>query len=273
MNGRTAAVLAVAALLCACAGDGEGLDENGRPVGEADGPLVAELASIQRRVFTPLCTGCHAGGAAPLGLRLDEGAAFAMLVGVPSVGDPSLARVQPGDPDASYLVRKLEGTASVGARMPLDAPPLPPDVIAVIRQWIVDGAQPSAASASDSAATLEAIWPVEDSIPRAAAGEIVLAASADLDATLLQAGTVALARAGDDSAQPVGIDLRLRSLAPTVVAIAPATRDWIPGRYELRVSGSAPLALADLAGRPIDGDGNGAPGGDFVLRFTVEEAP
>ena len=84
MNARAVAVLAVATLLYACAGDGEGLDENGRPVGEADGPLVAELASIQRHVFTPLCTGCHAGGAAPLGLRLDDGAAFAMLVGVPT---------------------------------------------------------------------------------------------------------------------------------------------------------------------------------------------
>lgn len=266
-------MLAVAALLCACAGDGEGLDENGRPVGEADGPLVAELASIQRHVFTPLCTGCHAGGAAPLGLRLDDGAAFAMLVGVASVEVPTLTRVQPGDPDASYLIRKLEGTASVGARMPLDAPPLPPDVIAVIRQWIVDGAQPSAATASGRAATLDAIWPIADSIPRAAAGEIVLAASAELDATLLQAGTISLARAGDDGAVPVPLDIRLRSPAPTVFAIAPATRDWTPGRYELRVSGSAPLALADLGGRPIDGDGNGESGGDFVLRFTVEEAP
>jgi hypothetical protein len=273
MNGRTAAILAVAALLCACAGDGEGLDENGRPVGEADGPLVAELASIQRHVFTPLCTGCHAGGAAPLGLRLDEGAAFSMLVGVPSVEVPTLARVQPGDPDASYLIRKLEGTASVGERMPLDAPPLPPDVIAVIRQWIVDGAQPSTATASSGAPTLDAVWPVADSIPHAAAREIVLAASAELDATLLQAGTVVLTRAGDANSGPVGIDIRLRSLAPTVFVIAPATRDWIPGRYELRVSGSAPLALADLAGRPIDGDGNGAPGGDFVLRFTVEKTP
>ena len=42
------------------------------------------------------------------------------------------------------------------------------------------------------------------------------------------------------------------------------------GSYELRVSGAGPVALTDLAGQPIDGDGDGAAGGDFVLRFTVE---
>lgn len=113
-------------LLCACAGNGEGLDENGRPIGEGDGDseaITADFASIQDSVFTPICTACHAGAAAPLGLRLDEDASYAMLVGVASVQVPALLRVAPGDPD-SYVVHKIEGTAAVGSRMPLGGPPL-----------------------------------------------------------------------------------------------------------------------------------------------------
>ncbi len=45
-----------------------------------------------------------------------------------------------------------------------------------------------------------------------------------------------------------------------------------PVCYRLRISGTAPIAMADLQAQPIDGDGDGAPGGDFVLRFTVEMA-
>ena len=81
--------LALLGFFCACwtgcAGNGEGLDQNGRPEGEEPPPLVAEFQSIQDNVFTPICTTCHAGGAAPLGLRLDEGNSYAMLVNEPSV--------------------------------------------------------------------------------------------------------------------------------------------------------------------------------------------
>jgi hypothetical protein len=101
-------------------------------------PLLPELASIQANVFTPACTQCHAGAAGPLGLRLDDGASYATLVNQPSVKRHQSGRVAPGNPDASYLIHKLEGTA--GARMPLNAPALPAETIAVIRQWITNGA-------------------------------------------------------------------------------------------------------------------------------------
>ena len=49
--------------------------------------------------------------------------------------------VVPGSPDTSYLVDKVEGMAAVGNVMP---PPPRPTLdaasIAVIRQWITDGA-------------------------------------------------------------------------------------------------------------------------------------
>lgn len=140
------ASLLMAALLSACGGNGEGLDGNGRPLepgGNTGGTaLSANFASIQQHVFTPVCSVCHAGGAAPQGLRLDATNSHAMLVGVPSTEVPGLLRVAPGEPDRSYLIQKLEGHAAVGARMPLGGPYLDADTMAVLRRWITEGAKP-----------------------------------------------------------------------------------------------------------------------------------
>ena len=125
-------------------GSGEGLDANGRPIGEGGtggGVLAPTLASIQQNVFTPVCTACHAGAAAPQGLRLDAASSAASLIGVPSTEVPSVLRVAPGNPDASYLIQKLEGNAAVGDRMPLGGPFLDAPTIEVIREWISQGAQ------------------------------------------------------------------------------------------------------------------------------------
>jgi len=140
-----AALGAAAALIAGCGGgSGEGLDANGRPLGEGDdpsGPMTASFSSIQSHVFTPICTACHAGAAAPRGLRLDATNSFAMLVDVSSGGVPALKRVAPGDADNSYLIHKLEGHQAVGARMPLGGPYLDAQTIGLIRQWINNGAQ------------------------------------------------------------------------------------------------------------------------------------
>lgn len=273
--------LCMTCALGACAGDGDGLDENGRPLGEVTGTLQPTFQSIQDRVFTPACTGCHAGAAAPLGLRLEEGAAYAMLVNAPSVEVPALRRVQPGNPDASYLIQKLEGTAAVGGRMPLNAPPLPPSTIAVIRQWITDGAPNStAADVSTKArfanAQLTAVAPLNGEALPASARDIVIASNVELDTSLLQANLISLHASGGDGEFDAGnesavpIDVIVRSQQPTVLAITPLLAQLPADTYQLRISGTEPVALADYAARIIDGDGNGTPGGDFVLRFTVE---
>jgi hypothetical protein len=50
--------------------------------------------------------------------------------------------VNPGDPESSYIVWKIEGRSGiVGARMPLGLAPLSDEQIAAIRGWIADGAQ------------------------------------------------------------------------------------------------------------------------------------
>jgi hypothetical protein len=277
--------LCTSCALAACAGDGTGLDENGRPEGESGGgTLQPNFKSIQDNVFTPICTGCHAGAAAPLGLRLDEGASYALLVNAPSVEASSLMRVQPGNPDASYLIQKLEGTAAVGGRMPLNQPPLPAETIAVIRQWITDGASQGTATADGSSksrfefVTMTAVSPARDETVPGPVREVVITSNAGLDTSLLQSNPIELRASGGDgnfdsgNERPVPVDATVRSDLPTVLAITPRLAPLAADSYELRISGTDPVAMADLQAQPIDGDGDGAPGGDFVLRFTVEMA-
>lgn len=57
---------------------------------------------------------------------MDEANSFALLVGIASTEVAGVLRVNPNNPDLSYLIQKLEGTATVGGRMPLSGPPFLP---------------------------------------------------------------------------------------------------------------------------------------------------
>jgi len=107
-------------------------------------PLLPTLTSIQNTIFTPVCSVCHVDGgiAGFTGLWLDEASTVATLIDIASFEVPTLLRVGPGDPDDSYLIQKLEGTAAVGEQMPQGGPFLSQQTIDTIRQWISDGAQP-----------------------------------------------------------------------------------------------------------------------------------
>ncbi len=173
MSRSVAFSFALAALaLAACAGNGEGLDQNGNPIGSgsssgassssgsssgssSSGATVA-FETIQDQVFTPICSKCHAGASAPEGMQLSAGVAYDMIVNVPSQEVPTLDRILPGDPANSYLVQKIMGTAAVGAQMPdgcpITQPCLDAATIAMIAQWVSEGAPPPASSSSSAAA-------------------------------------------------------------------------------------------------------------------------
>lgn len=107
---------------------------------ESPAPTFSEL---QTEIFSQSCTQCHAGNGAPQGLDLSEGNAYDNLVNVQSSEVSDLDLVEPGNPDDSYLVIKLEGGARMAegtAQMPLGAPSLSQDKIDLVRQWIEDGA-------------------------------------------------------------------------------------------------------------------------------------
>lgn len=105
-------------------------------------PPVNFAAEIQA-IFSSRCIACHNSNNAPHALVLDPASvSYANLVNVASKEVPSLKRVQPGDPNNSYLVQKVEGTAAEGGRMPLGRAPLTAEQIALIRRWISEGANP-----------------------------------------------------------------------------------------------------------------------------------
>ncbi len=104
------------------------------------------LSSIQMNIFDLNCalSGCHVGGSPNLPgvMNLSAGQARANIVGVRSIEMSNLFRIDPGNPDNSYLVWKIEGRAGiVGAQMPFGRLPLSAEEITAIRQWITDGAQ------------------------------------------------------------------------------------------------------------------------------------
>lgn len=256
----------VSFLLAACAGSGEGLDENGRPgePGDGDGVLTPDLQSIQEKVFTPICTQCHVGAGAPAGLRLDAASSYGALVGVPSSEVPSLLRVKPGDPGSSYLVQKLEGRAAVGDRMPLGQPALPDATIAVIRQWIADGA-PDVAAADDVRFAVQAI--------SASTHVIAIALTRAVDASLVNATTVVLqAMPGATDAHVLQTRAAVSLHNDALILVAPE-RALGPGRYRVSLRGTGPAALADWNAVVLDGDGDGNPGGDWNATVSIGGAP
>jgi hypothetical protein len=91
---------------------------------------------FQRRVCTNAA--CH-GAAAAAGLSLQPGVSYGNLVNVMATSEAVL-RVIPNNADGSYLVIKLEGRQTVGARMPLGGQPLDTTDITNIRNWITQGA-------------------------------------------------------------------------------------------------------------------------------------
>ena len=131
--------------LFGCAGNGAGLDENGIPIGSDPGGIPVAFdptfSNIQQNVFSRICIDCHFGVAAPEGLQLDPQNSYDHLVNVRSNEQPDLFRVHPGNPDLSYIIRKLEGGPDItGGQMPLDRAPLDQETINTIRLWIAQGA-------------------------------------------------------------------------------------------------------------------------------------
>jgi hypothetical protein len=276
---RRCATASLAALLAACAGNGIGLDANGRPVGQGGGDtgaLTADFASIQSHVFTPICTACHAGAAAPQGLRLDATNSYALLVGVPSNEVPSLQRVRPGDPGNSYIIQKLEGHAAVGAQMPLGGPYLDAPTIATIRQWISDGAlaPPAAASGTSGAFAALVASPAPGDVLDGAPARLVLGFNAELDQTRIDGGSLLLERlpeGADGTPQPVAIGLAVPGGNSRALIVEPL-QPLAPGRYRLSAQPAPATGLADLAGERL-----GAASGDVapppLTEFEVVATP
>ncbi len=289
MNGRRPCNLLYSLLysiIVGCtAGSGEGLDISGRPLSEGgDVPLAATLASIQANVFNPSCIVCHSGANAPQGLRLDVTSSFTNLVGVGSREDSSFLRVAPGSPDQSYLIQKLEGTASVGERMPLGGPPIPQATINFVRQWITDGALPDSGGPPNVPPVIVSLIPGPDSVAGSFPPDITAGFDQDIDASTINGMTFTLVRSGGDGTFGDGNEVLVTPASVARSGMNPrlAVMDLmgvsaIDDRYRITLHGSGPNMILGINGVALDGEypgslpsGDGTEGGDFVVEFEVQ---
>ena len=242
----------------------------------------ATFSSIQTNVFTPICATCHAGAAAPHGLRLDAANSYALLVGVASDEQPAILRVKAGDPNNSYLVQKIMGTAATGERMPAGLAALPQATIDAIRQWITDGALNDTAP-SNTPVRVTALSPLPGSTQTTLPASITVSFDRDLNATTVDTTTFKLERSGGDGVFGNGNDVAITPASVTVPAAnqrsavmsltGVASQD---DTYRITLAGSGATMISDLGGNALDGEyagtfpsGNGTAGGDFVATFTV----
>ena len=104
--------------------------------------IVPTWYGVQANILQPRCVGCHGGSAPFAGLswEVDQYATIVTDARM-STEITNMREVQPGDPNASYMYWKITGNPGIlFARMPADGTVLDPALIAVIEQWIADGA-------------------------------------------------------------------------------------------------------------------------------------
>jgi hypothetical protein len=258
-----------------CTGNGQGLNQNGQPIsgsGTSGGPVTADFQSIQDNVFTPICSVCHIGASAPEGLQLDAAHSYNLLVGVPSNEQPSLLRVKPGDPDNSYVVRKIEGPSAgiTGAQMPYMETPLPQATIDAIRQWVTNGAPNAPAAAAAAPAprmfAVQTTAPLDQATVKAPLARIVVTFTQDVDASLVNNSTIMLERmdpATAGGAQTMPASAGLAPSNPAVLLITPSAQ-LDPGVYRVTVRGMGGGALANMNAATL--------GANTSFEFTVEPA-
>ncbi|MET0357364.1 MAG: hypothetical protein ABW044_11325, partial [Cellvibrio sp.] len=144
---------------------------------------------------------CHTGSNAPRGLRLDsEENSYTFLVSRAADEKPELLRVNPGNPDASYIIHKLEGSSGiVGGRMPLGGPYLSQAQINNVRDWIANGApRTGAGTAPTKMSKLSAETTPEDI-------SLTLHFSRAIEADTIDENSISLDYSTSDSKQPISI--------------------------------------------------------------------
>ena len=240
------------------------------------------FSEVQANVFDMSCMGssCHSGANPAEGLNLEAANSYAMLYQIPSTQDAGVQRVNPGNPDLSYLIQKLENIGGVGLMPP--GTPISQPFIDSGRQWIMAGAiDDTGVPATPIRVTT--IFPAPDAMRNTAPANIVAGFDDTLDQStvnnltfILEASTNGTFDDGDDvpiAAGGTGItiagNLRSATFDLTNVALA----DDI---YRVRLLGMGLNFIMDTDANALDGEpisplpsGDGTAGGDFSSSFTI----
>ena len=242
----------------------------------------ADFSEIQSGLFTLTCatSNCHSGGNPPAGLNLEAGSSYANLVGIASSQEPGTQRVNAGNPDSSYLIQKLEGTAATGTVMPPSGGIAQAD-IDVVRQWIGAGAVDDTAVVQ-SPIQVTSLTPAPNASLDTQPPQIVAGFSRNLDVSTVNALTFTLTGSGGDgnfnSGNEVSITAERISAAVGNQASAvfdPAVVTLADDTYRVTLFGDGANVIMDLDANALDGErpglpsGDGTAGGDFIAQFTI----
>jgi len=118
--------------------------------GEANipgGPVGRQISFADeiQPIFNTHCISCHSDGSfasiVGVDMRLTEGQAHGSIVDQPSSQNSSFTLIAPGDSDSSLLFLKVSSNdPPVGSTMPLIGQPLSSGDLALLRDWIDQGA-------------------------------------------------------------------------------------------------------------------------------------
>lgn len=250
------------------------------PPGSSFGPNFSE---IQASVFTPTCatSGCHSGANPAASLNLEAANSYTMLVGVSSTQAAGMQRVNPTDPNNSYLIQKLESAGASGQQMPPSGA-LPQVDIDVIRQWISAGAVDDGAQAA-APIRVTSLSVTPNSTLTAAPSQIIAGFDRELDASTVNLNTFVLEASNNDATFDDGDDVAITAASISVPGANPQSAVFdltgvalADDTYRVRLLGTGASIIMDLDANALDGEfsgtfpsGDSAAGGDFSAQFMI----
>ena len=283
--------LPVLLILVACnAGNGEGLNEQGRPNAEtpvlelpnnpSEPPVTdpnkisANLTSIQEHVFTPICSSCHGGANPAAGQDLSTiKNSITHLINVQS-SNPLFKRVAPGLPTQSYLYLKITGNSQAGARMPLGQAPLSEEAITAIKDWISQGA-----IVPDDIITPTQVNRVK--ITRKAVShnnkqqiEITLTFNQAINFSMLTNEQILVSQYQNKQLVPLTNHITFKVINAhqfiiTLMASAVQTTKTKQQQFNLQLNNPNLSTITSISGQMLDGNNDGIDGGVFSYDFLL----
>ena len=243
------------------------------------------FSAVQANVFNPSCLGsnCHSGGSPQAGLNLEATNSYAMLYQIPSSQNAGVQRVNPGFPDQSYLIQKLENIGGVGLMPPGAAISQP--FIDSVRQWITDGALDDTVVVTNPI-RVTSIFPAPGAMLGVAPAQILAGFDADLDVSTVNMLTFML-DASVDGIFDNGNDMQIAAVG-TGITVGGNPRSAMfdltgaalaDDTYRIRLLGNGANVIMDTNANVLDGEpiaplpsGDGTAGGDFSSTFTLATA-
>lgn len=194
-------------------------------------------------------------------------------------------RVMAGDPDASYLIHRLDGTAPGFGVMPPNGA-LPQSSIDTIRAWILAGAADDRPPPPPAVPVkVMSISPGPGVTLQAPPAQILAGFTRDLDTNTVNTMSFLLEASGGDGTFGDGNEIAINATAVNAPTLTSAVFDLngvnMPDEtYQITLVGTGATAIMDLTPNALDGEflgvlpsGDNTAGGDFQVTFSIATPP